>query len=571
MEAPLRLTRRTTADLAVSLGKTPAQITAQFAPVPALGPGAKVLCGIIQLCQNVTQNKNAAFQLRDRCHRLGLAVYDKAVSKEQPAENENISAIINSVTVCLQQIFANMTGWIQINKIQGFLHQTEIARDIKQCHQLLTDCLASFQLISHTEIHDWQAQFKLDTEDDHRELVTYLVNIENSQKITDDALQTHGHDIQQIMAMMQQLMGNNLRTANQQHQNGLSSNLYDLQFKSRELLPDMHLRAGEVVRIGQFPISGTSTMDIYEGLYLGREKVAIKVVRAVNSNEKSLRRFRRECDIWKKLWDVDQGRHILPFYGFCLEDGPFPYMISPWQTSGSALTYVKNRRDEIDYLKLVKGVALGIQVLHTMNPEVVHGDLNASSVVIDVAGNPLLSNFGLSRIIEDITGIPFSHSPDAYRWCAPEICDGQGVLSPSSDVYAYGMTVLEIFTHEQPYNNIKNTTEVVIRSAKGERPLRPTNANVTKRGLDNEMWALLHLCWDPEPNQRPTIQKVLELFPQKTELETEERIQLSSGASSSQEDRQELRTSLPTNEALQTITNDVLQVRVAVVCGCLCC
>jgi hypothetical protein len=60
------------------------------------------------------------------------------------------------------------------------------------------------------------------------------------------------------------MMGNNLRTANKQH-NGLSSNLYDLQFKTHELLPDFNLRSGEVIRIGQFPVSGTSAMDIYKG------------------------------------------------------------------------------------------------------------------------------------------------------------------------------------------------------------------------------------------------------------------------------------------------------------------
>jgi hypothetical protein len=59
------------------------------------------------------------------------------------------------------------------------------------------------------------------------------------------------------------MMGNNLRTANKH--NGLSSNLYDLQFKTRELLPDFNLRSGEVIRVGQFPVGGTSDLDIYEG------------------------------------------------------------------------------------------------------------------------------------------------------------------------------------------------------------------------------------------------------------------------------------------------------------------
>ncbi|KAF8212000.1 kinase-like domain-containing protein [Mycena galopus ATCC 62051] len=512
MAAP-RFPLSNTLDVAASLGKTALQITAQFAPVPALGPVADLICGIIQLCQNVPQNRHAACQLRDRCHRLGLVVYDKAVA------NENVTTALASVTECLQKIHAKMDGWAHMNKVQSFLRQDEIVKDIESCHNMLTDCITSFQFVSQTEIHDWQAQFKLVTEEDHRELVSFLVKIENSQTITNAALQAQRIDIQRMMAMMQELMVNT-RMANQQY-TGLSSNLYDLQFKSQELLPDFHLRSGEVIRVGQFPISGTSGMDIYQGLYLGRERVDIKVLRAVNSTEDSMRRFRRECDVWKEVWKIDQGKHVLPFYGFCheLDGGSFPCMVSPWQANGTALTYIKTAGDKVDYLKLVKGVALGLQVLHSMKPPVVHGDIKAANVLIDVTGNPLIADFGFSRIVEDITGISFSQSRgvgDSYRWFAPELCIGEGVLSPSSDVYAYGMTVLEILTHEHPYSNIKHTPEVVMRAAKGEHPPRPTDPRVTQRGLDDKLWALLVLCWATQPAQRPTIQDVLKLFPEQS-------------------------------------------------------
>jgi hypothetical protein len=45
---------------------------------------------------------------------------------------------------------------------------------------------------------------------------------------------------------------------------GLQSNLYQVQMDSKTLLPEFNLKRGEVTRIGQFPVSGSASMDIWE-------------------------------------------------------------------------------------------------------------------------------------------------------------------------------------------------------------------------------------------------------------------------------------------------------------------
>ena len=54
--------------------------------------------------------------------------------------------------------------------------------------------------------------------------------------------------------------------------------------------------------------------------------------------------------------------------------------------------------------------------------------------------------------MEDLTGMPFTQSrgvSDSYRWFAPELCCAPGTLSPASDIFAFAMTVLEVFSPVQ--------------------------------------------------------------------------------------------------------------------------
>jgi len=281
------------------------------------------------------------------------------------------------------------------------------------------------------------------------------------------------------------------------------------------------LKAGEVRRLGTHPIGGGPAFDIWEGEYLGREKVAIKVIRGVevSSSTKAFPRFLREIEIWRTVWDEPTGKgrvYILPFYGVCHTDGPYPYMVSPWMRHGDAKRYVL-QNPHVNRRKIVRRIAEGIHLLHTQDPPIVHGDLKAANILIDDFGNPRLADFGLSKILEDLTGTPFTQSrgiSDSYRWFAPELCTHPGNLTTASDMFSFAMTILEIMTGEHPFATVKRTPEVLIRMQSGERPRRPTNPDVIDNGLDDNMWELLQHCWDKDPALRPSIQEVLQVLPE---------------------------------------------------------
>jgi serine/threonine protein kinase len=104
---------------------------------------------------------------------------------------------------------------------------------------------------------------------------------------------------------------------------------------------------------------------------------------------------------------------------------------------------------------------------------------------------------------------------------------GEGLLSFASDIYSYGMTVLEVsntilsfehmicsyplqlFTHEQPYKEIKHKNDVVIRAYNGQQPLRPPTSDAVEPNIDDELWSLLQGCWAVEMSKRPTVQDIL--------------------------------------------------------------
>ncbi|KAG1820388.1 kinase-like domain-containing protein [Suillus subaureus] len=479
-----------------------AQTAAQFAPVPWLAPATGILVALINMLAAAEANKNGIIVLQDRCLSLMSIINNEGqnLSPDQQAR------LCSGAQGTLQNILNRMEPWCSMSRVKLFVKQDELAGTIQQCHADISDCLVKLQITSHISIHAWQANFELSHARDKEDIVQYLGDIRNQQELMQVAQTKQAADLHQIMKLMQKNLPGHVPTTDR----GMESNLYYVQHSSQSLLPNMNLKRGEVKRIGQYAVKGTGSADIWEGYYLNEEKVAIKILRAVHCEPQTLRRFKREVDIWKRVWEADRGEHILPFYGFCQNDGPFPYVVSPWMVNGTVDEYIR-KYPTVDHHTLIKGICEGVNVLHSMTPPIVHGDLKASNIVVDANGNPLLADFGFAKVLEDVTGVNFTMSAgvsNSQRWLAPELCCDGGMLTTQSDIFAYGMTILEIMTHEVPWHNIRHTTHVIIKLSRGEMPPRPKDPAASARGLDDRLWELVKSCWSA-PEKRPSTRDIL--------------------------------------------------------------
>ncbi|EMD37558.1 hypothetical protein CERSUDRAFT_94559 [Gelatoporia subvermispora B] len=163
-----------------------------------------------------------------------------------------------------------------------------------------------------------------------------------------------------------------------------------------------------------------------------------------------------------------------------------------------------------DRVKLLRDIATGMNHLH--NNGVVHGDLKGANVLVDEDGIARIADFGLSSFTYEDKIETDTELTGSTRWMAPELFDpdefhGKTVRTTYSDVYAFAMTAIEIFSSEKPFRNISKYA-VIPRVLKGIRPDRPCVNPAL--GLSDSIWGLMKRCWHQDPGKRPAFAVILQ-------------------------------------------------------------
>jgi len=181
--------------------------------------------------------------------------------------------------------------------------------------------------------------------------------------------------------------------------------------------------------------------------------------------------------------------------------------------NGNILLYLEKHPTQ-ERLPLVAQSAHGLQYLHQLNPALVHGDMKASNILIDDAGRPRLTDFGLITFSSTQSVRTTQDASDArgsVRWMAPELFMSNNSQSRASDVYAFGMTILEVYTGKPPFstNGYINDIQVLVAVNSGVMPKRPTTQTLVC-ALSDELWGLVERCWQSHPDERPNLNRITE-------------------------------------------------------------
>lgn len=222
--------------------------------------------------------------------------------------------------------------------------------------------------------------------------------------------------------------------------------------------------------------------------------VAVKLLQPGLAASAELReRFRREA---KAMSSLDH-ENILPVYEVG-ERGALPFFAMKLVDGGSLVECVarlSGKHREI--ASLVCQVARAVHHAHERG--LLHRDIKPANVLLDRAGRPYVTDFGLARWIDDPGGLTRSLVVlGTAGYVAPEQAEGSGnAISPRADVYSLGVLLFELLTATRPFSG-ENALSVLRQAAvEPPPPARSRRADVPR-----PLEAICHRALQPNPQAR---------------------------------------------------------------------
>ncbi|XP_057479847.1 probable receptor-like protein kinase At1g80640 [Actinidia eriantha] len=257
---------------------------------------------------------------------------------------------------------------------------------------------------------------------------------------------------------------------------------------------------------------------VYKARFNDNLLAAVK--RLYGQSQDAEREFEKELDWLSKI----HHQNIVSLLGYCIH-GEARFLVYEMMHNGSLESQLHgpSHGSSLTWLirmKIALDVARGLEFLHERcNPPMIHRDLKSSNILLDSNFNAKLSDFGLAVAggIRSTYNVKLSGT---LGYVAPEyLLDGK--LTEKSDVYAFGVVLLELLMGRKPVEKVPPAQcQSIVTWAMPQLTDRSKLPNIVDPVIRNTMdlkhlyqvAAVAVLCVQPEPSYRPLITDVLHSF-----------------------------------------------------------
>ncbi|CAK4121147.1 unnamed protein product [Aphanomyces euteiches] len=249
------------------------------------------------------------------------------------------------------------------------------------------------------------------------------------------------------------------------------------------------------------PLGKGAFGTVFRGTYLGDE-VAIKRfdVLQINDPIELEKTIGKEIKAWK---DISSEPYILTLHGVCTKCVE-PILVSELCKS-NIRRYVRDWPGSL--IPMVYQLACGLVSLHNAN--IIHRDLKGDNILVTYRKTVAIADFGLSRTVTSLGNTKTSHVKKAgtLKWMSPEQLFTPRKVTTKSDVLSFGMTLWEILCNDTPFHGACEHEFVNgILKSNDDRPAKPTDLQSELEPL----WTLITMCWQLEPNDRPSADAIVD-------------------------------------------------------------
>jgi eukaryotic-like serine/threonine-protein kinase len=225
--------------------------------------------------------------------------------------------------------------------------------------------------------------------------------------------------------------------------------------------------------------------------------VALKMILAgAYADPRDLARFRAEAAAVVRL----NHPNVITIFDFGKHEGQ-PYFTMELAGGGSladrlAAAAPVPAREAADLVRLLAGA---VQAAHQQG--VLHRDLKPGNIVFRADGTPLVTDFGLAKLLDADDGLTMTGTAEGTAsYMSPEQASGKaGTVGPAADVYALGAILYELLCGRPPFKGANRAATLEqVRTAEPARPSR------VRPGVPPELEAVCLKCLEKSPSRRYT-------------------------------------------------------------------